>query len=168
MNTKDIIERLKNPVDIEQLIDKLSFDLDNFEQANLEQPPLYLEAGRYLTWTVLEKARAEVKLETRTAEVAINWRKAEKLTDKGVASMVESAPEVVKLKQQLYLAKASEVWAKQLVEAYTHRLQVLNNITKIRTAETSSALRAIKERDQVRMVRQEAVRMRQKYDREPK
>lgn len=166
-STKEILQQLETPVDVERLIEKISFDLDNFEQANVEQPRLYLEAGRYLTWAVLEKARAEVKLETREAELWVKLKDSpEKQTDKSIIANVAANREIVKLKQRLYLAKASEVWAKQLVEGYNHRQQVLNNITKIRTAETSNALRVVKEKAQVSMVKQEAERMRRKYDRE--
>jgi len=166
-NTEEILELLDKPVDVERLIEKLSFDLDNFEQANLEQPRLYLEAGRYLTWAVLEKARAEVRQESREAELWVKLKQSpEKQTDKSLQANIAASREILKLKQRVYLAKASEVWAKQLVESYNHRQQVLNNITKIRTAETSNALRIVKEKAVMSTVRQEAERMRQRLDRE--
>lgn len=167
-NTKEILEQLETPVDVKRLIDRLPFDLDNLEQANVENPRLFLEAARYQTWAVLEKGRADVKLETKEAELYVDFkdRKVEKQTDKELVAKVASAPDVIKLKQRVYLAKASEVWAKQLVEAYNHRQQVLNNITKIRTAEVSNALRAVKEKAAMSTVRQEAERMRRRYDQE--
>lgn len=167
-STKDILKTLETPVDVGALIESLPFDLDNFEQVNREQPGLYLEASRFLTWAVLEKGRADVKLETREAEIGLDLRKGEKVTDKAVLAQVAADPEIVKLKQKVYLAKASEVWAKQLVETFNHRQQAINNITRIRTAETTNALRSVKERAEVLTVRREAERMRQKYDREQK
>ena len=54
--------------------------------------------------------------------------------------------DIRKAKKRFAAARAMEVWAKQLLEAYNHRLQVLSNITKIRTGEMATELRAVKEK----------------------
>lgn len=164
-STKEILEQLETPIDVQRLISKLPFDLDNLDQANNENPRLYLEAARYLTWAVLEKARAETKLETAEAQLYVSLKDSPtKQTDKAITAMVASSKDIVKLKQKAYLAKASEVWAKQLVEAYNKRQEVLNNITRIRTAEVSNALRVVKEKAALTTVRQEAEKMRRRFD----
>lgn len=149
---KEILRWLETPVNLKRLVDKLSFDLDGFESANLEQPSLNLEAGRYLTQAVLGKARAELKLEIGMADLAqaIRDNAPEKMTEKAVAERLALAKEGIDLKRKAYLAKTTETWAKQLLEAYNQRLQVLSNITKIRTGEIASNLRAVKEEAAVR------------------
>ncbi len=67
-------------------------------------------------------------------------------TDKAVADMVNANKDIRKSKNAFALAKSAEVWSKQLLEAYNHRLQVLSNITRIRTGEMATELRAVKER----------------------
>src|SRR5580765_4874402 len=152
---KEILRWLENPVNVKRLVTKLSFDLDGFEMANLEQPSLNLEAGRYLTQAVLEKVRAELKLEVGTAEIAQNIRdryEGSKLTEKALAERLALDKEGITLKRNAYLAKTTEVWAKQLLEAYNQRLQVLSNITKIRTGEMATNLRVVKEEAAVRQM----------------
>lgn len=168
--TVEILEQLETPVDIQRLVKKLSFDLENFEQANSEQPRLYLEAGRYMTLAVLRKARAEIALETKQAEYGVTLREKKTalggkgITDKAVLSIIDTSEEIIKLKRKASLTKAMEVWAKQLVEAYNHRLQVLNNITKIRSAETSSNIRSVKEQSAVDSLRRKAEEVRKRRD----
>ncbi len=170
--TSEILEQLEKPVDVKRLMDKLSFALDNFEQANAEQPRLYLEAGRYCTMAVLRKARAEIRLETTQAEYGVRLRQkkqelgSKSITDKAVQSVIDSSEEIIQLKTKSAMSKSMEVWAKQLVEAYNHRLQVLNNITKIRSAETSSNIRTAKEEAEVKQIRQKAREVRRRLEEE--
>lgn len=165
----EVLRWLEAPVSLKSLVSKLSFDLDGFEMANLEQPKLSLEAGRYRTKAVLEKARAELRLEVGEAEIAQRLREKSsvKLTEKALAERLAQEEEVIKLKKRAYMAKVMDEWAKQLLEAYNQRLQVLNNITKIRTGEIASNLRAVKEEaavKQMNSVRREAEKVRKRVE----
>ena len=159
--TQEVLEQLERPVDVGKLIKKLTFDLDNFEQANLEQPRLSLEAGRYFTWAVLEKAKAEFRLELEEANLGSSIRSdGAKRTEKSIADSIVLSPSIREKKKLLRLAKASEVYAKQLLEAFQQRLQVLNNITKLRASETATELRAMKEKAAVEEMSRKADRIR--------
>jgi hypothetical protein len=168
----EILEILRRPVDVRRLMSRLAFDTDNFEQANMEQPRLSLEAGRYRTQAALDRARLELQLETKQAELGVQLRRrgegAKKApTDKSIQSRVILDPEVQRLRKRLYLAEASEVWAKQLAEAYQYqRLAVLKVIGDIRASEIASELRSVKERAAVDVVHRAAQKVRERYDRE--
>lgn len=165
--TKDIVQQLEKPVDVKLLIDKLSFDADDFDQANLEQPKLRLEAGRYRTWAVLEKARSEFRVEIVEAELGIELRdgkEEKKLTEKAIQQNVVVSKDYRQARRMAYLAKATEEWAKQLTEAYDQRLMVLNNIVKIRTGEMASNLRSVKEKAAVDVMMKKAERLRRNLD----
>ena len=162
-NTKEVLEIIKEGVDLEKLMDEVSFDLDTFEQANLQQPRLYLEAGKYRTWSVLKKVRADFQLEIKTAEIALELRnKLDKPTEGRINQELSTNEDVQQLRKSAYMAKVADEWAKQLLEVYAHRLQVLNNITKIRTGEMATELRAIKEKAAVDDLRKEANKVRRK------
>jgi hypothetical protein len=165
--TNEILALVEREVNVKRLVDKLSFDLENFEQANLEQPKLYLEAGRYRTWAVLEKGRAEVRLETGMAKYGLELRERKSdrgLTEKAIAEMVASSKDIVKLKQRVYMAKATDEWARQLLEAYNQRLEVLKNITKIRSGEMATELRSVKEKAAVDTMRRTQERARRELE----
>lgn len=170
LDPKEVLEILRAPVNVQRLVDRLAFDADNFERANLEQPRLSLEAGRYRTQTALLRARTELQLETKQAELGVQLRRraegAKKApTDKSVQSKVILDPEVQALRKRLYLAEATEVWAKQLAEAYQYqRLAVLKIIGDIRASEIASELRTVKERAAVDGVRRAAEKVRSRFD----
>lgn len=163
---EEILELLDKEVNVRLLMKELTFDLDGFEQANLRQPRLYLEAGRYLTWAVLQRIRSENSLETSVADKGLELRNGKngKLTEKAVADLVNTDEDIIKSKKRFAVMKATEVWAKQLLEAYGHRLQVLNNITKIRSGEMSVELRKVKEKAAVDEMSRAADRVRRKFD----
>jgi hypothetical protein len=168
-DSREVLDLLQKPVDIQKLIKEIMFDLDNFEEANRRQPRLFLESGKYLTGAVLQKARAENRLESLIAEKGLEIREQKTngkkgFTDKGVADLVNADPFIRKAKRNYAVARAMEVWAKQLLEAYNHRLQVLSNITKIRTGEMATELRAVKERAAVDDIARKAEKVRKKYE----
>lgn len=162
----EITELLAAPIDVRRLVSKLAFNLDNFEQANMEQPRLYLEAGRYRTKAALDKARAELQLEVTMAETGAQWRErptsGKAMTEKAIADKITLNKEVIKLRQRAYMAKVTEEWAKQLLEAYSQRLMVLGIIGKVRSSEIASELRAVKEQAAIQVVRREAEKVRRK------
>lgn len=166
---QEILDLLEKPVDIQKLIKELTFFLDEFEEANRRQPRLFLEAGKYLTGAVLQKAQAENRLETLIAEEGLKLR-AKKVagekgyTDKGIADLVNANLDIRKAKKRFAVARAMEVWAKQLLEAYNHRLQVLSNITKIRTGEMATELRAVKEKAAIDDMARRADKVRKSYE----
>jgi hypothetical protein len=167
---QEVLEWLEKPVDIKRLVRELAFSLEDFEEANRLQPRLFLEAGRYLTGAVLQKSRAETQLETQIAKEGLTLRelkasgKRGTITDKGIADMVNSNDDVLKLKRKVSVANANEVWAKQLLKAYDQRLTVLSNITKIRTGEMATELRAVKERSAISEMRRTVDRIRPPKD----
>ncbi len=169
-DAREILELLERPVDVRKLMKELSFDLDALEDANRRQSRLFLEAGRYLTGCVLQKARAENQLETTVAETGLKLR-AEKmestkkgLTEKAIEDVVNTSKEVRRCKQTFAMAKAAETWGKQLLEAYNHRLQVLGNLTKIRTGEMATSLRAVKEKAVVDDMERRADKVRRSFE----
>ena len=169
IDSKEVLELLDKPVDVRRLIKELAFDLENFEEANRMQPRLFLEAGRYLTSAVLQKSKTENKLETMIAETGLKLRREKikgknSLTDKGIIDMVNGNPEVATLKNRFAITKAMEVWAKQLLEAYNHRLTVLSNITRIRTGEMATQLREVKEKAAVDDMRRRADKVRRSME----
>ena len=161
---QEVLEWLEKPVDIRQLVRELAFSLDDFEDANRRQPRLFLEAGKYLTGAVLQKSRAETQLETEVAKTGLRLRELKKSTDKGIADMVNADEAVLKLKKKVSVANANAVWAKQLLAAYDQRLTVLSNITKIRTGEMATELRAVKERSAIDEMRRTVDRIRPPKD----
>ena len=162
-DVKEIVELLDEGVDLKKLLEEVSFDLDNFEQANLMQPRLYLQAAKYYTWAVLQKGRTDFALEVRSAELALQLReKLEKVTETRIAQELTTDKEIQTLRKKVYLAKTADVWAKQLLEVYSHRLQVLGNITKIRTGEMSNELRSMKEKAAVKELRTRTEKLRRR------
>lgn len=170
LDPKEVLEMLRAPVDVRRLIDRLAFDVDNFERANMEQPRLSLEAGRYRTQAALLKARLELQLETREADLGIALRKKSEHakrapTEKALSGRIVLDPEVQVLRKRLYLAEITEIWAKQLAEAYQYqRLAVLKVIGDIRASEIANELRTVKEKAAVDGLRRQAERVREKYD----
>lgn len=172
LDPKEILEILRAPVDVRRLINRLAFDLDNFDRANMEQPRLSLEAGRYRTQAALLRARVELQLETKQAELGVQLRRrgegAKKApTDKAITSKVVLDPEVQALRKRLYLAEATEIWSKQLAEAYQYqRLAVLKVIGEIRASELASELRTVKEKGALDIVRRAAEKARSRFEQE--
>lgn len=165
----EILEFVEKPVDVRRLIERLSFDLDNFEDEGRKQPRLYLEAGRYHTQIVLRRARLELQTEALEAELGIGYKKTvstdkKPLTDKGVANRVQINPERLKAREKLALAEATEVWSKQLLEAYRQREQMLKMVGGMRQSEISSELRAAKEKGIVDQMNKRAKRVRDEFD----
>lgn len=172
LDPKEILEILRAPVNVRRLIDRLAFDADNFERANLEQPRLSLEAGRYRTQAALLRARLELQLETQEAALGVQLRRkgegAKRApTEKAVSSKIILNPEIQSLRKRLYLAETTEIWSKQLAEAYQYqRLAVLKIIGDVRASEIASELRTVKEKGALDIVRRAAEKMRSRFENE--
>lgn len=165
----NILEQVDVEIDVEKLIRKLPFDVDNFESAAMEQPTLYLQAGRYRAKCLLNRARVELAMDTAKASASLALRKPQdekKPTEKAIENRVLTSSDVVTLRKKFYIAQTAEEWSRQLVEAYRQRLLVLKIVGDSRNSEISAELRAVKNRSAVDAVRREADKVRKSYERE--
>lgn len=169
--TNEILEFVQKPVEVRGLMKRLSFDLDNFELEGKQQARLYLEAGRYHTQAVLRRARLELRTEALEADLGIQYKSKvtkdkKPLTDKAVSNRVQTNPDRIAAREKLALAEATEVWSKQLLEAFRQREQMLKMVGGMRQSEISSELRSVKEKGIVDQMAKKAKRVRDEYEEE--
>jgi hypothetical protein len=165
---RDLLKALSKPVDVCRLIDKLSFNLDGLEEASMDQPRLRLKAGRLQVQMLLKKAQIKRELAALIGRKSIHIRHkhGNNYTATAIKNELGYDREVKHLQRKLDEAEALEQYAKDLTEAFKERSMCLLSLTRLRTSETGSELRAVKGQSEVSEQRKRAHRMRDRFEAE--
>jgi hypothetical protein len=168
---KSVNKLLERPVDVVALIEQLTFDSDELEQAALDQPQLYLDAARWRVQQLrLQKARL-ARLEQRKAKVGLGLRRKKhsrsdkSLTNPAVAELIEIDVRVKRLRMKLERAFVREEFGKHLLEAFRQRSMLLQSLLKLRSSEISNELAAVKTRMAEAEIGKRRNKLRDKYSR---
>lgn len=152
-----------DPVNVKQLIEKLSFDEDNLEQAAIENARLMFEAGRYRVKKMRRRAKASLAYDRAYADKRLYGRKKKDsggkktFTEGAVSDLALTSSEVNQLHKIMDEAYAQEEMSKVLLECFRVRRDMIKAIAVIRSSEISSELRSVREN----MKRSEMDKMRQ-------
>jgi len=140
-------ELLSQPVNLDDLIEKLDFSEENVIQANREQATLYLEASRYRVKKMRGRIRAESKFEAAKTEAAMILRQKKRSGEKGsitegyIKDRVATNPHVHSAKRKFEDAVAYEEMAKLLLETYRQRGRAIQTLAEILGAEAHAQAR---------------------------
>lgn len=162
---------LDEPVNVLKLIDELSFDPDDVEQASVDQPKLYIEAGKWRVQQMRKRSKALANLEVVTAEAGLKERRkkssqprGERLTDAAIKDMVQLDKRVRKARMRTERAFAREEFGKILLTAFAQRQSATQVIAKVRASEMSNDLRKTKSNMARDEMSKRARKVRERYD----
>lgn len=138
---------LDHPVNLVELVRKVGFDVDNLDEAGMEQSKLFLEAGRFRVQKVRKHSAAKQEYERVYAEQRIAARRItsggkKKYTEGGVSDKASVVGAVAQAQKAMDAAAAEEEWAKVLTEAYKQRAQMIMVLGRIQASEISSEVKA--------------------------
>lgn len=120
-------------VNLQDLLERLSFAEEDTQNAALEQPKLYMQAADFRIKKMRVRQEAEMALDNIRVDRSLSLRRQQKvgegkkkgLTEKNITELVEGLKEVREWKEKLATAKRMEEWAKHLLDAYEHRRTTL-------------------------------------------
>ena len=123
---QDLMDILAEPVDVRKLVDRLQFSMSNLEEAAMEQPKLYLRAGRFRAQSILRVSQLRRRLIALSGEKSIKIRQhKEGLKEAEYKGRLALDPEVKRAQRKYDEAEVLDEFAKQLSEAYKERLMAL-------------------------------------------
>jgi|HubBroStandDraft_5_1064220.scaffolds.fasta_scaffold283734_1 hypothetical protein len=165
---RELLKVLTKPVDVRRLVDKLSFDLDGLEEASMDQPKLRLKAGRLKVQMMLHKLQLKRKLAALIGKKSIHIRHkhGNNYTATAIKNELGYDHEVREAQRRLDEAEALEEFAQDFREAFKERSMAILNLSRIRSSETSSELRAVKGQAEINDQRKRARKMRDRMERE--
>ena len=165
---RELLKALSKPVDVSRLIDKLSFDLEQLEEASMDQPRLRLKAGRLQVQMMLRKAQLKRELAALIGKKSIHIRHkhGNNYTATAIKNELGYDREVKHAQRQLDEAEALEEYAKDLTEAFKERSMAILNLRSLRVSEMGSELRSVKGQSEVNELRQKASKMRDRMEAE--
>lgn len=166
--SKQLDTILNKPVNLRGLIENISFNPDQLEDAALEQPGLYLEASRYRTLKMRKSKSRELQLDLVRAELGLQYRKkrqtGDKMTEAAIKEAVMLEPEMTDAQKALNKAEEEEEFAKGLVEVFRQRLHVLNILKDIRISEAPNVVKRVRNEMAVGQMRKAAEKARERFD----
>src|ERR1700722_7390506 len=130
---RELLKALSKPVDVSRLIDKLSFDLEQLEEASMDQPRLRLKAGRLQVQMMLRKAQLKRELAALIGKKSIHIRHkhGNNYTATAIKNELGYDREVKHAQRQLDEAEALEEYAKDLTEAFKERSMAILNLRSL-------------------------------------
>ena len=150
---QDLMLLLAEPVDVKKLVDRLQFSMDTLELAAMEQPKLYLRAGRFRAQSILRMSKLRRRLQSISGEKSLKIRqKRSGLTETAIKGRLTLDPEVSHAQRKYDEAEVLDEFAKQLSEAYKERLMAIGMLVKLTASEISSELRSVKGKAAVEMM----------------
>lgn len=162
---QDVIELLEKPVDVKRLVSKLYFKIDELEDAALEQPTLFLRAGRFQAQSALTNSTLRRRFARTSGEHSIHARhKREGKTETAIKNQVVLNKHVQSAQRKLDHAEAVYEFSKQLTETFKERLMVLSILARLRASETNSELRSVKNEEVVSSMRKKAHKARKQLE----
>jgi hypothetical protein len=165
---RDLLKALQKPVDVRKLIDNLSFDLQELEEASMNQPTLRLKAGRLQVQMMLRKAQLKRHLAALIGKKSIHIRHkhGNNYTATAIKNELGYDHDVRKAQRELDEAEALEEYAKDLTESYKERSIAILNLRSLRVSEVGSELRSAKGRAEVEELQKKARKMRDRMEAE--
>jgi len=139
------------PVDLKDVLERLTFTEPTLPSAVLEQASLFMDATRFRIRKMRERQAAELELESKTAEFAIAIRLKASQVQTGKKSITEGyinqklavSPTLISLRKKLSTAEQLEEWAKSLQEALRMRRDMLNVYSRLATTEQEMRLKEV-------------------------
>jgi hypothetical protein len=127
---------LSDPVDLEQLLDKLNLNGDQIAAASVEQARLFMYAATLRVQKIRKKNQAAMKLSEARIDKARSVRKryrdnGEKITEPAIKELVERSPGVQDAQAALDTAEEWEEYTKLLVDAYRMRGQMCSSVATL-------------------------------------
>ncbi len=142
----DLLKALSKPVDVRKLIDKIAFDLDDLEEASMNQPKLRLTAGRLQVQMMLRKAQLKRELAAVIGKKSIRIRQkhGNSYTATAIKNELGYDSEVRHAQRKLDEAEALEAYASDVTDAIKERSMVLLSLTRLRGSEISNELQSVR------------------------
>ena len=129
-----LLELISEKVDLAELIEKIPFDGSELIEAALEQPVLHKEAAKLRVQCMHRVKALESKLALKQSEIGQRYRRIrdpqgkKTNTEGAVKAYIEQQPIIQKLRAKLNLAIVKEEMAKQLLDVYKSRKDVIRII----------------------------------------
>ena len=119
----------------------------------MEQPKLYLRAGRFRAQAILKMSKLRRRLQSISGEKSLHIRqKRTGLTETAIKGRLVLDPEIQHAQRKYDEAEVLDEFAKQLSEAYKERLMAIGMLVKLQASEISSELRSVKGKAAVEMM----------------
>lgn len=138
-------------VNLRKLVDKLAFDPDDLERANMLQPQLYLKASKYKVQLMRLRGKAQRKFEMLCASKRQQLRRlnggkgrGERMTESGISDAIIKDGKVRRAKRVLDRAFELEEFGKLLVDAFRQRRDVVRNLVEMRNSEMANEIRSVR------------------------
>lgn len=165
---RDLLKALTKPVDVKKLIDQLAFDLDDLEEASMNQPKLRLRAGRVNRQMMLKKAALKRELSAIIGKKSIHIRQkhGNSYTATAIKNELGYDSDVRHAQKKFDEAEAVEAFAGDLADCFKERSMVLLSLTRLRGSEVASELRAVKGHEEIDGLREKARHMRSRFKEE--
>jgi hypothetical protein len=129
---KSFTELVAGPVNLEDVLDRLTFSEETLPTAVLEQAALYMEAARFRIRKMRQRQSGELELEQARARKAIFLRATMQkipgkrgMTETHLNQLLDANPMLNGLKKKIAEAGQIEEWAKSLQEALRMRRDCL-------------------------------------------
>lgn len=157
------------PVDVEQLIEDVSYTSEAVADAAETQPRLYLEAARYHSQKFhrMNKLKSSMKELEASREMKIREELAqnsggERVTEGKVATALTLDREVIRARRAFAKAETFELYTRLMCEAYKMRRDGIAHAINLQTSELRQQ-RSLEGSSQVEKVKE---KLRKKYPRE--
>lgn len=129
-----LLELVSQEVDVQALLDKISFGDNELIEAALEQAQLLGEAIKLRVQCMHKRSAVESRIALKTSLLSQRFRRIRNSdgkrenTEGAVKAYVETQPEIIKLRKRLNRAFAEEELAKGLVDVFRTRKDVIRII----------------------------------------
>ena len=129
-----LLDLISQEVDVGQLVSKIAFEEHALIEAALEQSNLHFEAAKLRVQCLHRRSALESQLALETSILSQRYRNMptpagkREISGGAVNALVESRPSIIALKKKLNRAISKEELAKQLVDVYRSRKDVIRII----------------------------------------
>lgn len=159
---------LAGDIDLGKLLKKLTLEDTTIVPDSLEQPSLFLEAGRLRVQKMRARVSAEMELKLAKAQVYLDARKGAeaagtKATETTLDNQVLVNPKVRKLATRFTVAQEEEEFADLLVQAYRMRRDALRILADMAQVELSLAQGQARRASQTAGLEEAKEKLRGKY-----
>lgn len=173
----DFQDILNERVDIKVLLDSLDFTDETIGHAALDQGKLFSRVAQYYIQAMRNRICAETALDARKADRGHFFRQRDserrqasktaasqkQMTEGRLSELIKLSPSVKKLQDEYDRWVVVEEWAKQMIEAYRQRAQMIKAVAGILGEEAVSDLRIFKENRAKERLRKTRATLAKKY-----
>lgn len=148
---------IDKPVDIRKLVDRLTFDIDDLEEAAIKQPKLRLEAGRLKAQMALNTSTLKRRLARIVGKKSLKIRHREdRITESAIKNSLSLDDEVQKAQKHFDKSEAYSELVSQLVECYKERTMMISVLTRLRASEINSQIASVRGEEEMKSMRHKA------------